>query len=199
GNKDWTPYISKIMASGADFVYCSLWGGDVLSFTKAAWAFGYFDKIKHCGQDWGNMEALSKMNKEVYPKGVLGGSHYPYWLINNPISNAYWPKFNKTTKMWAGLSASGYTTVYAMKQAIEKAGKLKTDKIIKALEGLEFDSVVGRVKIRACDHQALWPFWAGPVAISDEYSWPHITKAVLLPPEKRYRSCSEIEAARKKK
>jgi branched-chain amino acid transport system substrate-binding protein len=77
GNQDWTPYISKIMSSGADFVYSSLWGGDVISFTKAGLAFGYFDKVKQCGQDWGNIESLSKMDKKIYPKGVLGGSHYP--------------------------------------------------------------------------------------------------------------------------
>ena len=77
GNQDWTPYISKIMASGADFVYCSLWGGDVISFTKAAWAFGYFDRVKHCGQDWGNIEALGKMSKDLYPKGSLGEATIP--------------------------------------------------------------------------------------------------------------------------
>ena len=199
GNQDWTPYISKIMSSGADFVYCSLWGGDVISFTKAAWAFGYFDRVKHCGQDWGNMEALGKMGKDIYPKGALGGSHYPYWLINNPLSNAYWPKFNKATGMYAGASVTGYTTVYALKQAIEKAKSLDTEKIIDALEGMELNTVVGKVQIRAGDHQSLWPFWVGSVAVTPDLPWPHITKAVLLDPAKGYLSCAEVEAARKKK
>jgi len=199
GNQDWTPYISKIMGSGADFVYCSLWGGDVLSFTKAAWAFGYFDRVKHCGQDWGNMEALIKMQKGPYDKGALGGCHYPWWIINNPISNAYWPKFKKVTGMDAGLgAASGYTTVYAIKKAAEKAGSLDTEKIIDALSGMTIDSVVGPLKIRACDHQAMWPFWVGKVVRDDKHPWPYITNPVALePPEKGYRSCAAIEAARK--
>lgn len=199
GNQDWTPYISKIMAAGADFVYCSLWGGDVISFTKAAWAFGYFDRVKHCGQDWGNMEALSKMGKDIYPKGALGGSHYPYWVINNPISNAYWPKFNKASGMYAGLSVSGYTTVYALKQAIEKAKAVDIEKFINALEGMELNTVVGKIQIRACDHQTLWPFWAGTVTVTADLPWPHVTNPVLLEPAKAYSSCSQIEASRKKK
>jgi len=200
GEKDFTPYISKIMGSGADFVYTSLWGGDVLSFTKTAWPFGYFDKVRQAGQDWGNIEILSKMSKEAYPKGALGGSHYPWWLIDNPMSNAYWPKFKKVAGMDAGLAAaSGYTTVYAMKKAIEKAGVLQTEKIIDALEGLDFDSPVGALKIRTCDHQTLWPFWVGMVAMTAEHPWPYITKPALIDPEKCYRSCSEIEAARKEK
>jgi branched-chain amino acid transport system substrate-binding protein len=200
GNQDWTPYISKIMSAGADFVYCSLWGGDVISFTKAAWAFGYFDRVKHCGQDWGNMEALSKMGKDIYPKNVLGGSHYPYWTINNPLSNAYWPKFNKASGgMFAGLSVSGYTTVYAVKQAMEKAKAADIEKMITALEGLEINTVVGKMQIRACDHQTLWPFWVGPVAVTNDLPWPHITNPVLLETAKAYSSCAEIEAIRKKK
>ena len=199
GTKDFTPYITKIMSSDADFVYTPIWGGEVLSFTKTAWPFGYFDKIKMAGQDWGNMEGLSKMTRKAYPKGVLGGAHYPWWLLDNPINNVYYPKFKKVTGMDAGLAAaSGYTTVYAMKKAIEKAGSLDTEKIIDALEGMVIDSPVGPLKIRACDHQAMWPFWVGPVAFTEEFPWPHITNAVAMdPPDEGYRTCSEIEAARK--
>ncbi len=201
GNQDWTPYISKIMASDADFVYCSLWGGDVLSFTKAATAFGYFDRVKHCGQDWGSIESLSKMTKQSYDKGALGGSHYPWWILNNPISDAYYPKFKKISGMDAGLAAAaGYTTVYAMKAAIEKAGSLDTEKIVDALEGMVVNSVVGPLKIRACDHQAMWPFWVGKVVFDDKHPWPYITEVTAMePPEKGYRTCEEIEAARKSK
>ncbi|MCU0580022.1 MAG: ABC transporter substrate-binding protein [Desulfobacterota bacterium] len=198
GNQDWTPYISKIMSSGADFVYCSLWGGDVISFTKAAWAFGYFDRVKHCGQDWGNIEALGKMSKDIYPKGALGGSHYPFWAIDNPASKEFWTKFNKASKMYPGLAACGYTTVYAMKQAMEKAKAVDMEKVINALEGMELNTVVGKVQIRACDHQALWPFWVGPVSVEGDLPWPHITKPVLLDPVKGYLTCAEVEADRKK-
>ena len=199
GTKDFTPYISKIMGSGCDFVYTSLWGGDCLTFTKTAWPFGYFDKIKQAGQDWGGIEVLGKMTKEAYCKGVLGGSHYPYWLIDSPVSNAFVPKFKKATGMDPGLAAyTGYVAVYYMKQAVEKAGGFQTEKVIDALEGADLDAPIGRMKLRACDHQAMHPFWVGQVVLDDKHPWPYITKAVALdPPDKGYLSCSEIEAARK--
>ena len=68
------------------------------------------------------------MSKDLYPKGALGGSHYPYWTINNPASKDYWTKFNKASGMYAGLSVSGYTTVYALKQAMEKAKAVDIEK-----------------------------------------------------------------------
>ena len=63
--------------------------------------------------------------------------------------------------MYAGLSVSGYTTVYALKQAIEKAKAVDIEKFINALEGMELNTVVGKIQIRACDHQTLWPLLGG--------------------------------------
>ncbi len=199
GNQDWTPYISKIMASDADFVYSSQWGGDVISFTKAALNFGYFDRVKHCGHDWGNIEVLSKMDKNVYPKGVLGGSHYPFWLMDNSETKEFLEKFKKETGVYPGISITGYMTVYAMADAIKKANSLDREKVVDALEGLEYDSLLGRVLIRKCDHQTLCPFWIGTIGVSEKYPWPHITDAVLLEPAKGYRSCQEIAAVRQQK
>ena len=94
---------------------------------------------------------------------------------------------------------AGYTTVYAMKQAMEKAKAVDMEKVINALEGMELNTVVGKIQIRACDHQTLWPFWVGPVTVTADLPWPHVTKPVLLDPAKGYLTCAEIEAARKKR
>jgi len=199
GTKDFTPYITKLMSSKADFVFSSLWGGDVLSFTKTAAPFGYFDRVKQASHDWGSIEVLGKMTKSAYPKGVLGGSHYPWWAIDNPVSNKFLPKFRKASGMEAGLASyTGYTALYFMKQAIEKVGSFDTEKVIDALEGSEIDSVVGRLKIRACDHQAMTPFWIGKIGWDDKHPWPYIHDPIALdPPELGYESCEEIMAERK--
>ena len=199
GNKDYTPYITTLMSSGADLVWSSLWGGDALSFTKTAAPFGFFDRVKFVSADFGNIEVLSKATEAAYPKGVLGGSHYPWWAIDNPQTKAFLPKFKAATGMEAGLAATvGYDAVYFMKQAIEKAGSLDTEKIIDALEGSEIDAPVGRLKIRACDHQAMHPYWMGLIGWDDKHPWPYIhDPATLSPPDLGYRTCEEIMAARK--
>jgi branched-chain amino acid transport system substrate-binding protein len=199
GNKDFTPYVTTIMSSGADVVQSSLWGGDALSFIKTATPFGFFDQVKFASADFGNIEVLSKTTKDAYPKNVLGGSHYPWWVIDNPVSRAFLPKFKKATGMEAGLGAyTGYTAVYFMKKAIEKAGTLDTEKVVDALEGSEVDAPVGRLKLRACDHQAMHPYWVGIIKWDDKYPWPYVHDPVALnPPDLGYRTCDEIMAARK--
>ena len=59
---------------------------------------------------------------------------------------------------------------------------------------MELNTVVGKLQIRACDHQTLWPFWVGQVTVTADLPWPHVTNPVLLDPAKGYPSCSEMEA-----
>jgi branched-chain amino acid transport system substrate-binding protein len=201
GTKDFTPYIAKIMGSGCDVVYSSHWGGDIVSITKTAWPFGLFDKIKLAGENWGATEYLSAMYDMVeYPKGVLGGNVYPYWAIDNPLNNAFWPKFKKVTGMDASAaSALGYSITYAFKAGIEKAGSLETEKIIDALEGFELDSVFGRVQIRKCDHQGTTPFRVGIIAKEPKPPSPRLSiQNLIWMPSGCLHSCSEVMAARQK-
>ena len=202
GTQDFTPYVAKIMGSGCDLLYTATWGGDMTSFTKTAWPFGLFKKIKVVGENWGLTDYLSPMfNMEENPEGGLGGSHYPFWLIDNPLSNAFWPKFKKVAGQNPGACAPmGYATVFYMKKAIEKAGSLETEKIIDAAEGLEFDSVFGRLKIRECDHQTTLPFWVGIITKDAKAPAPplSIQDIILLNPEECTHTCSEAMAARQK-
>jgi len=50
---------------------------------------------------------------------------------------------------------------------IEAAGSTDQDKMIAAMEGLTFDSVVGPITFRANDHQSDMGTWVGRTAIKD--------------------------------
>lgn len=199
GTTDFTPYVAKIMQSGCDLLYSEVWGGDLVSFTRVAWGYGFFDKMKMAGAVTGALEYLKPMSTtEEYPKGALGVAFYPFWLIDNPLSNAFAPKFKKESGDEPGSCAAfAYSTVYAMKHGIEKAGSLETEKIIKALEGLEYDSVVGRLKIRPCDHQTAWPTWVGLIKRDSKHPWPYVGDAFAMDPEKCIHTCAEVETIRK--
>ncbi len=67
---------------------------------------------------------------------------------------------NAYKKMW-GLEPEGYGTsssymaVYVLKDAIEKAGSLNTDKVIKALENIDVMGVYGRIRFNKKTHQVI--------------------------------------------
>src|SRR5690606_5349063 len=51
--------------------------------------------------------------------------------------------------------AYGFTGVYSLLLAMEKAGGTDTDKVIAALEELQYDIAKGPQHYRKCDHQSV--------------------------------------------
>ena len=52
-------------------------------------------------------------------------------------------------------SAGGFVTVAAILNGIKKAGTTDTEKLIAAMEGMEFDTPKGKMTFRKEDHQAM--------------------------------------------
>ena len=196
---DFTPYISKIANSGADaFFLSTIYGGGELAFTKQAWAFGLYDKMHAVQPCAGDVETWGTVKKgDPYPKGALATCRYPFWAIDHPKNKAFVDEHIKRTGFYPSYGAMNqYIIVYALKNAIEKVGKVDTEKIIDTLEGMELDTFVGKVPIRKCDHQAMMPTWYGIMDFTDALPFPHITQIEALTGESSYHSCEKIEKLR---
>jgi hypothetical protein len=67
---------------------------------------------------------------------------------------------------------NAYTTAQFIAEGFRKAGQIDKEKFIDAIEGLKVDTPVGKVEIRACDHQAVYPMLLGTTKISKEFGAP---------------------------
>ena len=203
GTADFTPYISKLMSSDAQILFHSLYGGDYLTFVKQAVPAGVYKKFHVVGASCGGTETVCNMKKGApAPIGEILSDEFPYWAISNPKAKEVAARFmDKAGTNYASYeSCLGYTTAHALKEAIEAVGAVDTEKIIDYLAGREIDSPIGKVKIRAIDHQALWPPFAGTMAFTPDYPWPHIVDVWYPEPiEKAYHSTEYIEQLRKGK
>jgi len=100
------------------------------------------------------------------------------------------------TGFWPSYGAMNqYVAMYAMKAAIEKAGAVDTEKIITALEGMILDTFVGKIPIRAYDHQAMMPNWYGIMDFSKGLTFPHVTNVDILG-EEGYHTIDQIKKLR---
>ena len=200
GTGDYTPYITKLMASDAEILFHAFYGGDYLTFTKQAVPAGVYDRLHVVGASCGGTETVCSMTKDnPAPIGEILSDEFPYWEIEYPEAKRVASLFMEKQAVSFGSyeACLGYTTVYAMKEAIEAAGAVDTEKIIDYLEGAEIDSPIGKVKIRAIDHQAMWPPYAGTMAFTTDYTWPHITNIWYPEPiESSYHTPEYIEAVR---
>lgn len=203
GTTDFTPYISTMLGSGAELVQHSFFGGMDLGFTKQAWSMGLFDKMRVSASCSGDPETWYEVKKgDPYPKGAVATCRYPYWALKNPRNKDFVRKFAEKTKIVPNYGAiNQYIIIHTLADVIKEVGGVNTEKIIDALRGrviwAPFDPPLDKIKIRACDQQAMLPTWVGLIDFAPELPFPHVTQiTVASDPETTYSSCAEIAKIR---
>jgi branched-chain amino acid transport system substrate-binding protein len=87
---------------------------------------------------------------------VSGGMYYFFTFPKNPMNDAFVAESIKRYKAPPDVfSAGGFVTGAAILAGIKKAGSTDTDKLIVAMEGMDFDTPKGKMTFRKEDHQAM--------------------------------------------
>ena len=162
--KDFAPYVAKVKATGADSLITGNWGQDMTLLLKAAGDAGanlrYFN---HSGGSIpGTVQAVaqSKIGRLT-------------WVAEWHPGQADSPRVEALAKAYKTKTGAEFLapriefTPLLLAAAINKAQSLDTIKIARALEDLNFDSVVGPVRMRAEDHQLLLPQVVNTIAQVD--------------------------------
>ena len=183
--------ISRLLAQNADLIYTSFWGGDNVAFVQQGAARGLFKngRVMMSLITQGDIEGMKAM-----PDGVMGGSESSYLFHAGAFENPELAQFVKDYHEATGqypISTYPYTIrrsinalVGAYKKAIVAGGgkwPAKED-IAKAMEGLEVDTVLGKMLIRK-DHQASYHEMYGRTVSTPEYPFKVFTDVITFPPE----------------
>ncbi len=148
--KDWSSYISKIKASGADGIYIALITNVIPVFAKQAYDFGiqkYARIVSGAAPGPVELEAGGKACI-----GIFGVSDW-CWDVNTPKSDEWEAKFWERFKtIPSDAACHSYVGAMNLFNAIEKAGSTEAMKIADALRGISFDGPYGVVRISAKDN-----------------------------------------------
>jgi len=94
-----------------------------------------------------------------YP-GMEGAIYYYYGFPKNPMNDwlvaEHQKRFNAPPDFF---TAGGMAAASAVLTAVTKAGGTDTEKLIAAMEGMEFDTPKGKMTFRKEDHQAMQPMY----------------------------------------
>ncbi|NEX62433.1 branched-chain amino acid ABC transporter substrate-binding protein [Noviherbaspirillum galbum] len=152
--KDFSPYVAKIKASGADTVITGNWGADLALLIKAA------------------KDADLKANFYTYyasTKGVptaMGAAgadrvkYVGYWNVNNDkfagkdLVEGFKKRFNDDYTVMAS-----YTGIHMLSKAFKEARSADPIKVAYSLEGMKDASLNGDVEMRKSDHQLQQPLY----------------------------------------
>jgi branched-chain amino acid transport system substrate-binding protein len=152
--KDFSPYVAKIKASGADTVITGNWGADLALLIKAA------------------KDADLKANFYTYygattgvptAMGAAGADHVKYvgnWNVNNEtysgkeIVEAFKKKYNDDFYVM-----QTHPVVTMLAKAIKETNSTDPVKVAFAMEGMKVKSLNGEVEMRKADHQLQQPLY----------------------------------------
>ena len=194
-NQDsYTSFITAMEEAKPDVVFFA-WGIGI-PFWQQSGPYQLPKKFAMVSSYWGGADEMRVLPKESVPVGaVLGG--FPWYAINNPVNtefvNAYTKAYGKAPPTPAYFQ---HVTMQALRLAVEKAKTTETQAVIKALEGLQFESIVGPVTIRPYEHQGTTPHWTGKAAWDESRKMGVLTDIIKLPTDKFLRSEAEIKKLR---
>jgi branched-chain amino acid transport system substrate-binding protein len=80
-------------------------------------------------------------------------------------------------------TSSSYMAVYTLKDAIERAGSLKSDAVIAALEKTDLMGVYGRIKFDPKSHQVIPSIDPNEGAVGTIFQWQAGKRVVVFPPK----------------
>ena len=104
--------------------------------------------------------------------GMEGATYYYYDIPKNPVNDwlvaEHQKRFNSPPDFF---TAGGFAAAMAVVTAVEKAKSTDTEKLIAAMEGMEFDTPKGKMMFRKEDHQALQSMYHFRVKVDPNFSW----------------------------
>lgn len=186
GLKDFAPYVSTIMASGAEVVLTGNFGTDLRLLLKQGAALGW--KVKLGGYFLDD----PLVNQDVGEAAIGHATADTYMItIDSPQNKAFiekWVAKHKDAplafKYPNPIIGKIYWGIRFMAEAIKKAGSTDVEAVIKAWEGMSFEVPWGTVTMRTCDHQLITPAVVAEIqAISNIYDFPYIGNPTIIPAE----------------
>jgi ABC-type branched-subunit amino acid transport system substrate-binding protein len=183
--KDFSPYVSKIISSGAEVVLTANYGPDLGNLIKSGAQLG-----------WKAITAGGYLFDPVILQDVkeaaLGHLVFNHTLIDlgDPVWKSFYQGFLEKHKdldpvaYSPTIGVSSYYTLQWLFDVVKRAGGTDSEKIIRAWEGATYNMPWGKVTMRACDHQIITPY-RGSLIVKDNdfFSFPYTGKLVVIPEE----------------
>ena len=158
--------IQALADAKPEAVFNVTFASDLAKFVREGKLRGFFDNVKVVSLLTGEPEYLDPLKDEA-PEGWLV-TGYPWYDIKTPVHTrfvqAYQKKFNDYPRTG---SVVGYNVMYSVYHALKRCGSTATEKLVDAMEGLSFESIVGPITYRKIDHQSTMGAYVGYTALKD--------------------------------
>jgi branched-chain amino acid transport system substrate-binding protein len=171
---EFTAPIQKIIGAlkdkpGTKYVFV-IWAGKGGPFPQLV--ASRLDKYGITLTSGGNVLDVLKAMKAQNLEGMVGGAYYYYEIPKNPVNTWLVTEHEKRFKEPPDFfTCGGFAAAMAVVTAIQKAGGTDTEKLIAAMEGMEFQTPKGKMIFRKEDHQALQSMYVFKMTSKPDVPW----------------------------
>lgn len=196
GETRFSPYIKAITEQNPDFVYGSLASRDNLVWMQEAKTYNFFKRFPYPGSLISVAELLTQA--QTIPRGMIGLCRAPFFahpdvsMMKDFVQN-FRDRYHRYPSDWAVME---YDAVYALKQGIEKAGSVDSEKVKEALRGMTIRTTRGNLFFRKIDNQLNCSSYIGIVADDPAYPFPIYKELIEIKGGDSWRAEKEILSRR---
>ncbi|WP_271600868.1 ABC transporter substrate-binding protein [Bradyrhizobium sp. CCBAU 45384] len=169
GTKDYSSFIARIREAKPEVLYIAMSGDDATAFLKQAAQYRLADRMQLV------TEVLDILNIKPLGEaavGLYGVSQYNFAYDapgNIEFVRSFKAEYHDVPDTYEG---EQWQALAFLAEAIRRGNSTDVAAVRGALEGLEIDSVKGKVKMRACDHQAEQQVFIAQVEKTQQVAYP---------------------------
>ncbi len=157
GERQYTQYLTKAIAAKPDVLCLLNAGSDAVTTVRQFHGYGA-SGIAVVGPWTMEVEQLRELAPEMRQGLVLGQNYYH--TIDNPANASFVARYQKkynSVPAYAG--AYGYDSFRTILVAMERAKSTNVPDVLRAMEGLKFEGVLGAATIDPNTHQTVRPYF----------------------------------------
>jgi len=158
GEREFSNYVQKAAANKPDAVAMINFGLDAVSGAREIFNFGLTPKVPLIMCWSSGVEELVQLSPEIR-ENIWVGSNF-YYTADTPVAKEFVKNYSAKFGNPPGYAPSAaYSMTRLLLAGFDKAKSAEVQDVIKALEGIEVNDIVGRMRMDAATHQNIRPYF----------------------------------------
>jgi len=195
GEREFSNYVQKAAANRPDAVAMINFGGDAVAGAREIFNFGLTPKVPLIMCWSSGVEELVQLAPEIRDNLWVGTNFY--YTADTPAAKNFVKAYRAKYNIAPGYAPSAaYSMTRMLLAAFDKAKSAEVPDVVKALEGLDMNDIVGPMHVDAATHQTLRPYFflrcKPKSAMKDELDLADVIAMGNTPLPKEYGACKDI-------
>src|SRR6266566_8273392 len=158
GEREFSNYVQKAAANKPDVVVMINFGGDAVAGAREIFNFGLTPRLPLIMSWSSGVEELIQLAPEIR-ENLWVGSNF-YYTADTPVAKSFVKNYRAKFGTPPGYAPSAaYSMTRLMLAGFDKAKSSEVEAVIKALEGIEVNDLLGRMRVEPNTHQTLRPYF----------------------------------------